>query len=87
MLSRQFAWNNLPLDLLKRLARDLQLDDSDPTKALATEYGTPPTEGFVFDAWDSLRARWLAHDADALEAAVEGLWQRSRDGYRLPSTV
>jgi type I restriction enzyme M protein len=77
----------LPLDLLKRLVRDLQLDGSDPAKALVSRYGSLPTDDFVSDAWDSLRERWLGHDGEALEAVVEDLWQRSRDGYRLPSTA
>ena len=65
MPNRNFAWSNLPLDLLKALTRDLQLNSSDPAGALAAEYGTCPTDNFVLDAWESLRDRWLVRDGEA----------------------
>jgi hypothetical protein len=55
----KFAWSNLPPELLKALVRDLQLDGSEPVEALRAEYGARPGEGFVLDAWDCLRDRWL----------------------------
>jgi hypothetical protein len=63
------------------------LDSSDPVQALEAEYGAVATEGLVAEGWVSLRERWLAHDAEPLGAVVGDLWQRSRDGYRLPSTT
>jgi hypothetical protein len=83
--SRNFAWSNLPPDLLKAIVRDLQLDSSNPAEAMSAEYGARPVDGFILDAWDVLRERWLAHDREALTAVVEELWQPSkRDGYRCP---
>ncbi len=87
MSPAQFAWTNLPTALLKGLARDVGLDTSDPVKALGAEYGAVPTEDLVADTLASLRERWLAHDPEVLGAVVGDLWQRSRDGYRLPSTA
>jgi type I restriction enzyme M protein len=82
-----FAWTNLPAQLLKGLARDLQLSSSDAAGALGAEYGARPNEDFVAEAWEALRERWLARDPKALAAVVDALWRPSqRDGYRRPST-
>ena len=84
----KFAWTNLSPAVLKGLMRDLRLDGADAAEALRATYGARPTEGFVSDAWDSIRERWLAREPEVLDAVVRDLWRpNSRDGYLLPSTA
>ena len=68
----RFAWSNLPDQLLKKLAKALQLP-GDPSDGLRRRYGSRPKANFVQDAWPTLLEAWLPTDSASREFMVEEL--------------
>ncbi len=71
----KFRWSNLPDDLLDELCRNLFVDYDGIALAdvLSKAYGARPKEGFVAEAWDTLREGWLHHDKASRDRVVEEL--------------
>lgn len=78
----RFRWELLPAALIRRIARELQLDGVSAA-ALRKAYGTRPGDDFVRDAWPLLRDEWLAKDGPARRSVVTLLRERKSRSSRV----
>lgn len=80
----KFQWTNLPQPTLRRLCGDLGLATSNAAEELRLEYGAPPSQEFVREAWPFLRDAWLSKDRTARQEIVGALYEAGIGGGERP---
>ena len=85
MARQQFAWEYLPVRLIRALNEEAGSAFSVSITALAERYGTPPDEEFARENWEVLRDDWLTDDDAARAAVITQLWGHVGYADRHPS--